>query len=84
MKKIIATFGLFLLLSVSAFAYRCYEFWLEDYEDATREYESDSNYCRSLMEGYRMYSMCMQEANLKYSQAINQSGEIYYRCVYNS
>lgn len=82
MKKVSLTLVFFLTVVLSAYA-GCYEFWIEDFDDAEAEYYANLEYCRSLMQGDRVYRMCMEEANKRFDHQIHEAGIDYYRCTFS-
>ena len=68
-----------LLLSLSLYNFykSCYYQWLDAFNAATTEYNNDLSYCNRQ---WRATNLCIAEAELAYTIAVNSAGAAYYDC----
>jgi len=66
-----------LLALAILFSSSCYSDWLNAYNDATAEYQSDLDHCNSSWNGS---DLCYREAELSYGAALWAAGNEYINC----
>lgn len=81
MKKLIKSqlfVFIFLCSSFSLFGASCYQWFVEDFNDAYDEYQSDLERCSSARWNR---AMCEKEAELAYVSTVESLGTAYERCI---